>query len=53
MNNAYYTVPIKEDIVHLQNIFEDSDEESLTTKRVMVMTQVLMSQYSRTWQKWR
>jgi hypothetical protein len=28
MNDAYYTVPIKEDIVYLQNIDKESDKES-------------------------
>ncbi len=28
MNDAYYTVPIKEDIVYMQNIFNESDKES-------------------------
>ncbi len=28
MNNTYYTFQINEDIVHLQDMFEENDEES-------------------------
>jgi hypothetical protein len=32
MNDAYYIVPIKEDIVYLHNIFKESDKESDNVK---------------------
>ncbi len=32
MNDAYYTAPIKEDIVYLQNIFDESDKSWMTKR---------------------